>query len=67
MYEYKTEILRTGTKWGSDKANDADVSNFNNVFNERAEAGWELVTYDYMSTSTSIHGALLVTYKKKKP
>ncbi len=26
MFEYKTEILMTGVKWLSDKANDADVT-----------------------------------------
>jgi hypothetical protein len=26
MFEYKSEVLKTGVKWFSDKANDADVS-----------------------------------------
>ena len=66
MYEYKTEILRTGVKWFSDKANEEDVSQFNEIFTERCVDGWELLTYSYMATSIQVKGALLVTYRRKK-
>jgi len=66
MYEYKTEILSTGMKWFSDKANESDVSQFNEIFTERGTEGWELVTYSYMATSLQVKGALLVTYRRKK-
>ena len=66
MYEYKTEILHTGLKWFSDKANDSDVAQFNEIFTERCVDGWELLTYSYMATSLQVKGALLVTYRRKK-
>ena len=66
MYEYKTEVIMTGVKWFSDKANESDVENFNQVITERCTEGWELVTYSYMSTSLQVKGALLVTFRRKK-
>ena len=49
MYTYKTERLTVGTKWFSDKADQADISLLDTVLNQRAADGWELVTYDYMA------------------
>ena len=66
MFEYKSEILRTGIKWFSDKANESDVSDFDQVFNKRAEEGWELASYSYMATSLQTRGALLVTFRRQK-
>jgi len=66
MFEYRTEVIKTGMKWFSDKANDSDVSDFDELFNKRAAEGWELVTYSYMATSLQVRGALLVTFKKPK-
>ena len=66
VFEYKTEILTTGIKWLSDKANDADVSALNELINMRASEGWELVTYSYMATSLQTRGATLMTFKKQK-
>lgn len=34
-----------------------------NLINERAADGWELVTYDYMATSMQI---FVVTFRKEK-
>ena len=66
MFEYKTEVLTTGLKWVSDKANDADVSALDELINQRASEGWELVTYSYMATSLQTRGATLITFKKQK-
>ncbi|MDR3051876.1 MAG: DUF4177 domain-containing protein [Oscillospiraceae bacterium] len=66
MFEYKTEVLKTGVKWLSDKANEADVTELNNLISERASDGWELVTYSYMSTSLQARGATLITFRKQK-
>ena len=66
MYEYKTEVLTTGIKWFSDKANDADVTALDELINKRALEGWELVTYSFMSTSLQARGATLITFKKQK-
>ena len=56
MYIYKTEILKVGTKFWSDKANE--------LLNTRSVEGWELVTYDYMATSSQIKGAFIITFRK---
>jgi len=66
MFEYKTEILKTGIKWLSDKANEADVSSLDELINKRASEGWELVTYSYMATSIQARGATLITFRKQK-
>lgn len=65
MYKYKSEILWTGVKWTSDKANDGDIAKLDARLNEQAALGWELVTYDYMATSSQIKGAFVITYRKK--
>ena len=61
---YKTEILKVGTKFWSDKANDEDAAKLDELLNRRAEEGWQLVTYDYMATSSQIKGAFIITFKK---
>lgn len=66
MYIYKTEILTVSTKWLSDKANEGDIALLDNLLNERAAEGWELVTYDYMATTAQIKGAFVVTFRKEK-
>ena len=66
MYEYKTEILYTKTKWTTDKAEESDIIELNNLFNKRSQEGWELVTYSYMSNTLQIKGATLVTFKRAK-
>ena len=66
MYTYKTEILTVGTKWLSDKADANDIAMLDNLINERAADGCELVTYDYMATSMQIKGAFVVTFRKEK-
>ncbi len=60
---YKTEILKVGTKFWSDKANQDDALKLDELLNQRAEEGWELVTYDYMATSSQIKGAFIITFK----
>ena len=65
MYLYKTEILTVGTKWFSDKANANDAAELDQLLNQRSAEGWELVTYDYMATSTQIKGAFIVTFRRK--
>lgn len=65
MYIYKSEILPVSMKLFSDKANEKDVMELDEVLNQRAAEGWELVNYDYMATSTQIKGAFLITYRKE--
>jgi len=66
MFEYKTEVLKTGLKWFSDKANQADVSALDDLINTRASEGWELVTYSYMATSVQARGATLITFRRER-
>ena len=66
MYIYKSEILTVGTKWFSDKVDAGDITILDNLLNERAAEGWELVTYDYMATSMQIKGAFVITFRKEK-
>lgn len=65
MYTYKTEILKVGTKLWSDKANDKDAAELDELLNRKAAEGWELVTYDYMATSVQVKGAFIITFRKE--
>ena len=64
MYIYKSEILKVGSKLWSDKADEDDLVLLDELINQRASEGWELVTYDYMATSTQIRGAFVLTFRK---
>ena len=66
MYIYRSEILKVSTKWFSDKANDEDIALVDNLLNTRAAEGWELVTYDYMATSSQIRGAFVITFRRER-
>ena len=65
MYEYESEILTTGMKFWSDKANQEDAAALDELLNRRSAEGWELVTYDYMATSTQIKGAFIITFRRE--
>lgn len=65
MYSYKTEILDVSTKFFSDKANEKDAAKLDALLNQKVAEGWELVTYDYMATSTQIHGAFIITFRRE--
>ena len=65
MYFYKTEILPVGMKLWSDKANEQDAAELDQLLNTRSAEGWELVTYDYMATSSQIKGAFIITFRRK--
>ena len=65
MYQDKTEILTVGTKWMSDKADEADAAELDELLNRRDAEGWELVTYDYMATSIQIKGAFIITFRRE--
>ena len=67
MYTYKTEILWVGTKFWSDKANEKDAAELDELLNQRAAEGWELATYDYMATTSQIKGAFIITFRRNEP
>lgn len=68
MYTYRKEILPVSTKFFSDKADQKDISILDDLLNQRASEGWELVTYDYMATSMQIKGGICRYFpKRKKP
>lgn len=64
MYEYRSEILITKMKWLSDKADENDLYELDELINQHAREGWELAAYSYMSTSLQIKGATLITFKR---
>ena len=66
MYTYKTELLWVSKKWFSDKANEDDIAMLDECINKKSAEGWELVTYDYMATSSQVRGAFIVTFRKQK-
>ena len=67
MYTYKSEVIDTELKWGfRDSASPKDVEKLDELINKKAEEGWELVEYSYMSNAFGFRSAILVTFKKKK-
>ena len=66
MYIYKSEIMKVGVKFWSDKANDEDAAALDELLNQRAAEGWELASYDYMATSSQIKGAFIITFRKEQ-
>lgn len=66
MYTYRSEVLWVSSKWFSDKVNDEDVAKLDELINQRAREGWELVTYDYMATSVQVRGAFLLTFRREQ-
>ena len=66
MYTYKTELLPVSSKFFSDKANQQDAAELDALLNQRSAEGWELVTYNYMATSTQVRGAFIVTFRKER-
>ena len=66
MYTYRSEVLWVSSKWFSDKVNDEDVAKLDELINQRAREGWELVTYDYMATSVQVRGAFLITFGREQ-
>ena len=65
MIAYKTEILPASFKIFTDKANERDAAELDELLNRRAAEGWELVTYDYMATSVQVRGAFIITFRKE--
>ena len=67
MYIYKSEVIDTEMKWGlKDSASAKDVEKLDELINKKAEEGWELVEYSYMSNAFGARSAILVTFRKKK-
>ena len=66
MYRYKSEILKVSSKLFTDKASESDAAELDRLLNERSAESWELVTYDYMATSTQIRGAFIVTFRREE-
>ena len=54
-------------KWGlKDSASAKDVEKLDELINQRAEEGQELVEYSYMTNAFGSRSAILITFKKKK-
>jgi len=64
MFEYKCEIFNASGKALSTIFKDKEVLAFNELLNERASEGWELVTYTFMGSLGAPNG-LLITYRKQ--
>jgi hypothetical protein len=64
VYEYRSEIIETGVKWFKDSANYGDVDRMDDLINNRAEEGWELVCHSYMVNVFSARSSILLTFKR---
>ena len=67
MFEYKTELLDSRTKWFfNDSADEKDIAKLDELLNQRASEGWELVTYSYMTNAFGAKSTFAKTFKRKK-
>lgn len=66
MYEYKSETLSKGIRWLKGSATKADASGLDELLNERAAQGWELVSYVYTTEVLNLHATMLVTFRRAK-
>ena len=67
MFEYKTELLDSRSKWGfNDSADEKDVEKLDEFLNKRASEGWELVTYSYMTNAFGVKSTFAITFRRKK-
>ena len=67
MFEYRSEIVKAASlKLLSTKANANDLEILDAVISERAEEGWELVTYIYSSSPLEAGAKFIATFKRPK-
>ena len=66
MYEYKTEIVSKGIRWVRGRASETDASGLDELLNERAQEGWELVAYAFTTEVLNLAAAMMITFKKQK-
>ena len=64
MFEYKCEIFYGSAKLVSTMLKEHELVKVNNLINERAAEGWELVTHTFMGNVGAPNG-LLLTFKKQ--
>ena len=66
MYTYKSEVIDTEVKWGfRDSASAKDIEKLDELINQKAKEGWELVEYSYMANAFGVRSAILITFRKK--
>ena len=63
MFEYKTEVLNMKSKGGRLPLIEGEKFAFDDLINERAAEGWELVTHSMVWTTTAV---FIVTFKREK-
>ena len=66
MFEYKTELLDSRVKWFTDSADEKDIEKLDELLNERAADGWELVTYSYMTNVFGAKSVFAITFRRQK-
>jgi len=66
MYEYKSEIQSKGIRWVKGAATQGDATKLDELLNERAAEGWELVTYVYTTELLNVSATMLLTFRRAK-
>ena len=64
MAEYKTEILKVSYRLLKASIKEPEVKELDELINQRASEGWELVTYTFMGNNDSFSRGVLMTFKK---
>ena len=64
MTVYKSEVLKTSYRMFKASIKEEEIQALDNLINQRAAEGWELVTYAFMGSNDSLGRGVLVTFKK---
>ena len=65
MVRYKSEVLKVSFKLITSSISEGEVVEMDELINQRAKEGWELVTYSFMGGGGSDFGrGILLTFKR---
>ena len=66
MARYKSEVLKVSFKLITSSISESEVVKMDELINQRAKEGWELVTYSFMGGGggSGLGGGILLTFKK---
>jgi len=67
MLRYKSEIMKVSFKLVTSSINEEEMIKFDELINQRAKEGWELVSYSFMGGGggSDFGRGILITFKKE--
>lgn len=68
MFEYKSEVIKIHIDmiYGKSKNHESEIAKFNEIVNQRANDGWELVCHSFTGLQDLASTTILLTFRKQK-